>query len=73
MKIKLIEKPEVCSDCTPPMTGFALQGRQSDSGEIPCYLGTAAKKRTDEQMRLQRSWEAVLTEIGPREVEACRW
>jgi hypothetical protein len=52
------------------MTGLALQG---DSAEIPCYLGTDAPKRTDEQVRLQRSWEAVLTEIGPRELEISRW
>jgi hypothetical protein len=70
MKIMLIEKPPVCSDCTPRMIGLALQG---DSAEIPYYLGNDAKKRTDEQIRLQRSWEAVLTEIGPREVEASRW
>jgi hypothetical protein len=63
MKTKLMEEPQVCSACTPRMTGLALQ---SDSAEIPCYLGTDAPKRTDEQMRLRRSWKAVLTEIGPR-------
>jgi hypothetical protein len=70
MKTKLMEEPQVCSACTPRMTGLALQG---DSAEIPCYLGTDAPKRTDEQVRLQRSWEAVLTEIGPRELEISRW
>jgi hypothetical protein len=73
MKIKLLEGSPICPGCNPWTTGIASDDHRRDSGEMACYLGTDAPKRTDEQVRLQRSWAAVLTELGPREVGASRW
>jgi hypothetical protein len=73
MKIKLMEDSLICPVCTPPMTGLASHDRQCNSGGMPCYLVTDEMKGTEEHVRLRRSWEAVLTEIGPRELGASQW
>jgi hypothetical protein len=73
MRIKLLEGPPICPGCNPWTTGFASDDHCRDSDEMACYLVTDDTKRTDEQVRLQRSWAAVLTDIGPMEVGASRW
>jgi hypothetical protein len=73
MKIKLIEGPLLCPVCNTRMTGLALHDRQCNSCGMPCYLVTDDTKRTGEQIRLRRSWDAVLTEIGPRGLGGGRW
>jgi hypothetical protein len=73
MKIKLIEDPLICPACNPWMTVLASHDRQCGPGAMPGYLVIDETKGTDEQVRLRRSWEAVLTEIGPRELGGSRW
>jgi hypothetical protein len=73
MKIKLIEDALPCPACAPQLTGFASHDRLGDAGEMTCYPLIDETPRTGEQVRLRRSWEAVLTEIGPMELEASRW
>ena len=73
MKIKFIEDPQVCSSDNPPITGLAWHARPRDSGGMPRYLVTEETKRTEEQVRLQRSWEAVLTETQSRAPGTSSW
>ena len=73
MKIRLIEDALRCPACNTRMTGLALQDRQCNSCGMPCYLVTDETKRTGEQMRLRRSWGAVLIEIGTGELGGSRW
>jgi hypothetical protein len=73
MKIKLIEDSLPWPACAPLLTGFALHDRRGDAREMPCYLPLDETIRTGEQVRLRRSWEAVLVETGPSDLEAGRW
>jgi hypothetical protein len=68
MKIKLVEDPLFCPACDRRMTGFALLDLQCNSCVMPCYLVTGDTKRAGEQMRLRRSWAAVLVGSGPSEL-----
>lgn len=58
MKIRLIEDQQRRPACDAPMIDPALHDRQCNSCGMPCY------QLTGEQMRLRRSWEAVLMEQG---------
>ncbi|MGA3222703.1 MAG: hypothetical protein ABSC65_03020 [Acidobacteriaceae bacterium] len=73
MKSKLMKDPLACLACNPWMTGLALHGRQGNSRGLPGYLLTYKMKHADEQLRLRRSWEAVLSEIGVGEPGATQW
>lgn len=73
MKLRLIENPVLCPACNTRMVGLPLHDRQCNCCGMPCYRMTGETKRTGEQMRLQRSWDAVLTEIEPREPGGGVW
>jgi hypothetical protein len=73
MKTKLLEDPLICPAFNSQMAGLALHNRQGVPGGIPGFLIAGQTTRIDEQLRLRRSWEAVLTEIRPPELGASRW
>jgi hypothetical protein len=73
MKIKLIEDPQLCPACDTRMTDPALHDRQCNSCGMPGYLLTDETQRSGEQMRLRRSWEAVLIESELMEQGVSRW
>jgi hypothetical protein len=73
MKTKLMEDPLICPAFNSQMAGLALHNHQGVPAGIPGYLITHQTTRMDEQLRLRRSWEAVLTEIRPGEPGTSRW
>jgi hypothetical protein len=70
MKMKLLSYTPICPGCDPWTTRLASDDHCRNSGETVCYVVADDTKRIEEQVRLQRSWAAVLTEIGPSEVAA---
>jgi predicted Abi (CAAX) family protease len=72
MKIKLIEDPRVCPACPTQLDDFS-NSRRYNNCAIQRYLGTDETVRTDEQVRLLLSRDAVQREIGISEVGGSPW
>lgn len=71
MKINLIEDLLVCPACSERLSVPGLQ--RCNSCGIECYLETDETNRTEEQIRLLLSRDAVLREIGSRDSGGSRW
>jgi hypothetical protein len=73
MTIKLIEDPLVCPACEAQMAGLGLHNRPCSSCAMQSSVETDETKRTDEQIRLLLSRDAVLRQLRPRELGGSRW